>query len=44
MDSAATRRTFSQESRALQAPVDPGFEAGAFGYRRNPGVLLARIS
>jgi hypothetical protein len=34
----------SPERRALQAPVDPGVVAAAFGHRRNPGVLLARSS
>jgi len=33
----------AQERRALQAPVDPGCVAAAFGHRRDPGVCLARI-
>ena len=33
----------SQERGALEAPVDPGCVATAFGHRRDTGVCLERI-
>ena len=30
----------SEELGTLEAPVDPGFLAAAFGHRRDPGIFL----